>query len=75
MNQEHVEHVATVAANHAQWTGAGTGLVGWLMDSQFLGLIGLCIALGGFLVNWYYKHKHYKLALREQEARLGKSAT
>lgn len=62
---EHIEQVATTVADKATLGGAGTGIVGWLMESNVLGLIGVCIALAGFLVNWYYKHKHYKLAERQ----------
>jgi len=69
-SSEHVEQIATAVADKATLGGAGTGVLGWLIDSNVLGLVGVFIALAGFLVNWYYKHKHYKLA--EKQLELGK---
>lgn len=64
---EHIEQVATAVADKATIGGAGTGFLGWLMENNVLGLLGVLIALAGFLVNWYYKHKHYKLAEKALE--------
>lgn len=66
---EHAEQVVTTIANKATYGGAIGGFWGWLTSNNILGLIGVLIALAGFLVNWYYKHKHYKLA--EKRAGLG----
>ena len=65
MTREHIEAVATEIATKATYSGGATGFLGWIMNSQVLGLIGLCVAIAGFLVNWYYKHKHYKLAEKQ----------
>lgn len=62
---EHAEQVATAVADKATLGGAGTGVVGWLMENNVVGVIGVAVALAGFLVNWYYKHKHYKLAEKQ----------
>jgi hypothetical protein len=35
-----------------------------------MGLIGLLIAVGGFLVNWHYKRKDDKRRQIEHEARM-----
>lgn len=64
---EHIEQVATTVADKVTLGGASTGVLGWIMNNNVLGLIGVCIALAGFLVNWYYKHKHYKLAEKQLE--------
>lgn len=64
---DHIEQVATAVADKVTIGGASTGFLGWLLDNNVLGLIGVGIALAGFLVNWYYKHKHYKLAERQME--------
>lgn len=69
---EHVEQIVTATADKVTVGGAATGALGWLMNNNVLGLIGVLIALGGFLVNWYYKHKHYKLA--ERQAQLDRKA-
>lgn len=66
-SSEHVEQIATAVADKATLGGAGTGVLGWFMDNNVLGLVGVFIALAGFLVNWYYKHKHYKLAEKQLE--------
>lgn len=70
--REQIEQVVTSVSDKVTLGGAGTGVLGWATDNNTLGLIGVLIALGGFLVNWYYKHKHYKLA--ERQAQLERKA-
>lgn len=71
------EHQATfdatmaAAGSKATYTGAGASLMGWVLSSEFGVLIGLLLGLGGFIVNWYYKHKEDKRQQREHEARMG----
>ena len=57
---------ATMAAvgSKATYTGATTSVLGWIMSSEFGVLVGIILGVGGFLVNWYYKHKEDK---RKQE--------
>lgn len=49
---------ATIAAYS---TGIGTAVLGWVFSNP-AGAIGAICALGTFLVNWYYKSQHLKLA-------------
>lgn len=49
--------VVSAASNKATIAGAGMTGVGFLTSSQFFGLVGIIIAIGGFLVNWYYKRE------------------
>lgn len=71
------EHQATfdatmaAAGSKATYTGAGASVMGWVLSSEFGVLIGLLLGLGGFLVNWYYKHKEDKRQQREHEIRMG----
>lgn len=62
----HVAFDTTMAAigSKATYTGATTSVLGWIMSSEFGILVGIILGVGGFLVNWYYKHKQDK---REQE--------
>ena len=64
---------ATMAAigSKATYTGAGASVVGWLMSSQAGILVGIIIGVGGFLVNWYYRHKEDKRREAEHKARMG----
>ena len=64
---------ATMAAigSKATYTGAGASVLGWLMSSQAGILIGILIGVGGFLVNWYYRHKEDKRRDAEHKARMG----
>jgi hypothetical protein len=59
MNRDQIQHVTEVAEK-VTWTGAGTGAAGWLLSSSVIGLIGVCVALAGLLVNWYYKAREDK---------------
>ncbi|SEL11767.1 Bacteriophage holin family HP1 [Roseateles sp. YR242] len=58
---------AAVAASGSKvtYSGAGAAVAGGLSSNDLVALIGLLIALGGFVVNWYYKRKHYELAERQ----------
>ena len=64
---------ATMAAigSKATYTGAGASVLGWLMSSQAGILIGIIIGVGGFLVNWYYRHKEDKRRQEEHDRRMG----
>lgn len=64
---------ATMAAagSKATYTGATTSVVGWVLSSEFGVLIGLLLGVGGFAINWYYKHKEDKRQQAEHERRMG----
>ena len=64
---------ATMAAlgSKATYTGAGASILGWLMSSQAGILFGILIGVGGFLVNWYYRHKEDKRRQEEHDRRMG----
>lgn len=63
----------TVAAlgSKATYTGAGTTMFAWMLSSEFGILLGILIGLGGFAVNWYYKHKQDKREEIEHARRMG----
>lgn len=74
MSPEHqVTFDATMAAvgSKATYTGAGASIMGWVLSSEFGVLIGLLLGLGGFAVNWFYKHKEDKRQQAEHERRMG----
>ena len=41
-----------------------------MLSNEFVALVGLLIALAGFLVNWYYRAAHDRRDRIEHEARL-----
>lgn len=46
----------------AMFGGSGVAIwFGKFSVNEIAALCGVIIALGGFLVNWYYKHKQWKL--------------
>ncbi|MCX7508121.1 MULTISPECIES: holin [Delftia] len=53
------ETLDTLATAGSRTTGGGAvvGFLGWLASSQAIGLLGICIALLGTLVNWYYRRE------------------
>lgn len=71
------ETLDTLATAGSRTTGGGAvvGFLGWLASSQAIGLLGICIALLGALVNWYYKREANRRfaaehALRQQERQI-----
>lgn len=70
MKLETIEAAVAASAPKIMYSGAGASGVGFWLSNEMIGLVGLCIALAGFVLNWHYKHKHFKLAKMETEARL-----
>lgn len=56
MKTETIDTLA-MAGSRTTSGGAVVGVFGWLASSQAIGLLGICIALLGALVNWYYKRE------------------
>jgi uncharacterized membrane protein len=59
---QHHETAQTVAeiATKAQYGGSAAATVFYFIN-QYAAAIGVVIAVLGFVVNWYYKHKAHKL--------------
>lgn len=63
--QEAASAAAVKAANLATYGGSGAAVVFGLTPSewQVIGIIGgLVTAVAGFLLSWWYKHQHLKVA-------------
>ena len=74
MKTETIDALAT-AGSRTTGGGAVVGFLGWLASSQAIGLLGICIALLGALVNWFYKREANRRhaaehALRQQERQI-----
>ncbi len=71
------EHQATfdttmaAAGSKATYGGASTTVVAWVLSSEFGILVGVLLGLGGFIVNWYYRHKQDKREQAEHDRRMG----
>lgn len=61
--------MATVGSK-ATYTGATASILGWALSSEFGILMGLLLGVGGFIVNWYYRHKEDKRQQAEHELRM-----
>lgn len=66
-----VDATMSAIGSKATYTGAGASVLGWLMSSQAGILVGIIIGVGGFLVNWYYRHKEDKRRQEEHDRRMG----
>lgn len=63
--------ISTIATK-ATYTGAGATAIGWITSSEGVALIGLLLALLGFIVNLYFKIKQDKREAAEHEVRMAK---
>ncbi|MDM0088826.1 MULTISPECIES: holin [unclassified Variovorax] len=54
---ETLELSVAAAASKATYVGAGSITVGWLLSNEFALVLGMLVAIGGFLVNLYYKRR------------------
>ena len=69
MNNEAVNHLATLGDRTAG-AGAGLGVFGWLLSSQFIGLAGVIVALIGVLISWHYKREANRRHVAEHALRM-----
>jgi hypothetical protein len=70
MSDGAMEQMLATTGSKATYTGAGTAFFGWFTASEFIGLVGLFVAIAGLVVNWYYRHKDDKRMQAEHEARM-----
>ncbi len=74
MNQDALDATAAgtvaAAASKATYGGSAAAVGGWFLSNEFAVLAGLVIGLVGLGVQWYYRHKEYKLREREHFARM-----
>ena len=61
---------AASAASKVTYGGSAAAMGGWFLSNEFAVLMGLVIGIAGFVVNWYYRHKEYKLKERESLSRM-----
>jgi hypothetical protein len=71
--EQQTAYETTMAAvgSKATYTGASTTVFAWMLSSEFGILLGIMLGLGGFIVNWYYKHKQDKREEVEHARRMG----
>ena len=69
MNNEAIDHLATLGDRTAG-AGAGLGVFGWLLSSQFIGLAGLVVALIGVLISGHYKREANRRHVAEHVLRM-----
>lgn len=60
MSNQTVEAAAAAAAYKATVGGAATSVFGWIVQDNLLTIIGVLVAVGGFLVNAYFKRRDTK---------------
>jgi len=71
-NQATFDATMAAAGSKATYTGASTSVVAWVLSSEFGILFGVLLGLGGFIVNWYYKHKEDKRRQAEHDLKMRK---
>lgn len=53
-------------ATALKYGGSATAVYfGYFTVQELAAIVGACVAVAGFVMSWYYKHQHLKLA-REQ---------
>ena len=57
VNAQAVDAALSAAGSKATYAGASMTIGGWLLSSEFAVLLGMAVGIGGFIVNWYYRHK------------------
>jgi len=66
-----IDDVAIMSlANKTTWTGWLTSVAATVADWGLTAIGGFIAAVGGMLVNWYYRHKDHKRKSLETAARI-----
>ena len=63
-----VDAALAAVGSKSTYAGASVTVTGWLLSSEFAVLVGMLLGLGGFLVNWYYRHKLTNAEIRLRKA-------
>ena len=58
------------AASKVTYGSSAAVLGGWFLSNEFAVLMGLLLGCAGFVVNWVYRHREYKLKEREHHWRI-----
>ena len=62
---ENANLVIAAAGNKTAYTGLFINIMGWLMTTEALGLLGLFLTAVGVIINYYFKRKDHMLAAAE----------
>lgn len=65
-----IEAAGISAANKTMALGAGFGATGWAAQVNWLGLIGVFVAVVGLLANLYFQHRRDKREKEMHQAKL-----
>lgn len=65
-----VEAVGASVASKGMLAGAGAGVVGFLSQANWIGIIGVLLAALGFAVNTWFQIRKDRRESRESEARI-----
>jgi 4-hydroxybenzoate polyprenyltransferase len=66
----HQQTLAEAVSDKATLGGAATGVIGWLASINWIGLLGVAIALMGLIANVYFQHRRDKREQLETAARI-----
>jgi hypothetical protein len=64
--QEAAAAASAALASKATNIGAATAVGAGFLANNWIGIAGLLIGVAGFVVNWYFKWKTYKLLEKEK---------
>lgn len=68
---EKVQEKVQMVTNVVTPAGATTAGIGMLTLNDWLVVGGFILALGSFLVNWYYQHKRFAVYKKSKEEQNG----
>lgn len=70
MDTSKVEDAVSSIANHGMKGGAATSVFGWLTSNEGVAVIGVAVAVLGFIVNLYFKFRQDRREQVLQEAKI-----
>ena len=68
VNKEDFADKAAQAGNAIQYSGATGSIIAGMALSEIGVIVGIVVAVFGFFINWYYKHKSYMLLVKRTNA-------
>jgi MFS-type transporter involved in bile tolerance (Atg22 family) len=69
VNQDNVDRASDIG-NTLQYGGSAVTVIAGLSLSEIGVIVGMIVAICGFVMNWIYKHKTYQLQVQRHQAEI-----
>lgn len=70
MSRDAIDAAAATFGSKATYTGGGAAVIGGVTSNELLTIVGVVVAVLGFITNLYFQHKRDMREEREHQRRM-----